>query len=214
MKRALSVVTLTVCFCLLVGPHVLARPSHASFGAFVNAGSVPAGSTLVLNVTYKVVNDEDSGNVGYWALDNYNKQLQVWQGPDGVTFYVVGRYAGQWQTFEGALSPGTGIEESSDGAGTFAGGYFASFTYTGTINPNGLEAYGNIGTFDFGGTSDDVLLGSYGAGQIGPPNAVDVLRLYFPTYTDFNYDSWGWTYRYRNQSWDNFDTGTTGDIVF
>src|SRR5512146_1277210 len=99
---------------LLVGAQALAGPTHPTFGSFVNAGGVPAGSRLVLNVTYRATNDEDSGNVGYWALADYNKQLQVWQAPDKITYYVVGRYTGTWRTFAGALSPGFGTAQSQD----------------------------------------------------------------------------------------------------
>jgi hypothetical protein len=184
-------------------------PASSAFAAStVNAGGVPEGSVLVLNITYKVTNDEDSGNVGYWALDSYNKQLQVWQVPDG-SFYAIARYEGKWQTFEGALSPGAGVAFTMDGSGTFKGGYVATFdseTFT--------SAFGNIGTYDFGGTEADVLLGSYGSGQTGAPTAFDALGTYFPGYSSFTYKSWGWTYRYQDQRWFNFDTGTSGDIVF
>ncbi|MHB8910784.1 MAG: hypothetical protein ACYDAA_18065 [Syntrophales bacterium] len=213
MKK-LSIMVTLVSFIglLLLGGQALAKPTHSAFGTFVNAGGVPAGSKLVLNVSYKVINDEDSGNVGYWALDNYNKTLQVWQAPD-ETFYVVARYTGQWQTFAGALSPGLGTIESKDTSGTLQGGYVATFAFSGIINPGDLKANGNIGTYDFGGTKADILLGTYGAGQTGPLSPVSVLDLYFPGYTSFNYINWGWTYHYKNQSWDNFDTGTTGDIA-
>ncbi len=217
MKRAVTLVALTACFCLFLGPHLLAGPTHPVFGKFVNAGGVPAGSRLVLNVTYKVVNDEDSGNVGYWALSHYNKQLQVWQAPDAETFYVVGRYTGTWQTFAGALSPGSGAEQTGDASGNFAGGYFATFKFSGIFNPGAYKTYGNIGAYDFEGTKVDVLLGTYGAGQLGPAAPVSVLGLYFPGYGAFNYINWGWTYRYRGQVWANYDaanTGTTGDIIF
>jgi hypothetical protein len=214
MRRTFSLFFLSLLGLLMICLPSLAKPTHPTFGTFVNAGSVPAGSTLVLNVTYKVTNDEDSGNVGYWALANYNKQLQVWQGPDKITYYVVGRYTGNWQTFAGALSPGSGVTQIRDASGTFEGGYFGTFTFTGAFNPGDFKAKGNIGTVDFGGTKADVLLGTYGAGQTGPVDAFSVLDTYFPGYgATFSYINWGWTYHYRNQTWNNFDYGTTGDIV-
>ena len=213
MKRQMCLVALAgLVALLLMALPASAKPTHPTFGTFVNASGVPAGSTLVLNITYKVTNDEDSGNVGYWALDNYNKQLQVWQGPDNTTFYVVGRYTGTWQTFAGALSPGAGVPQTRDASGPFEGGYFLTFTYNGGINPAGYQTHGNIGAKDFCGSKADVLLGTYGAGQVGASCAVSVLDLYFPGYT-FVSEAWGWTYHYRNQSWNNFDYGTTGDIV-
>ena len=184
-----------------------AQPTHPTAGSFVNAGGVPPGSVLVLNITHKVTNDEDSGNVGYWALDNYNKHVQIWQIPDG-TFYVVARYSGTWMTFAGALSPGAGVPQSKDGRGTFDGGYTATFTATGFTS-----AFGNIGKFDYGGTKADVLLGTYGAGQTGPTSPFSFLSAYFTGVSGFTYINWGWSYRYRSQTWNNFDYGTTGDIV-
>src|SRR5579864_3407263 len=68
-----------------------AEKIHA--GPFLNNGGIPDGSVLMLNINFKVTNDEDSGFAGYWALDNYHKHVQVWQIPDG-SFYAVVRYEG------------------------------------------------------------------------------------------------------------------------
>ena len=70
----------------------------------IHEDEVPDGSVLVIDITHKVVNDEDSGNVGYWALDNYNKHVQVWKLPDG-RYYVEAKYEGKWQTFR-SIEPG------------------------------------------------------------------------------------------------------------
>ena len=176
--------------------------------ATVSAAAKPVGSKLVLNITYKVVNDEDSGFAGYWALDSYNKHIQVWQQADG-SFYATGSYEGKWQTFAGALSPMAGLPFSKDGRGTFNGGWVGTFTAA-----EFTSAFGNIGTYDFGGTKADIRLGKYGAGQIGNTNSFDALGNYFPGYSNFTYVSWGWTYKYQNQRWINADTGSSGDIVF
>ena len=188
-----------------------ALPSHHNFGKFVNSGSIPHGSKLILNINYKVTNDEDSGNVGYWALDGYNKQVQVWQDPTNPNlFYVVARYTGNWNTFAGASSPGNGTPESKDAAGTFQGGYVA--TFSGTFNPT-LKTKGNIGSFDFGGTKADIILGTYGSGQTGSTVPFSYISAYFTGVTNFNYIDWGWTYHYKGQTWNNYSSGTTGDIV-
>lgn len=184
-----------------------AKPTQPVHGSFVNEGGVPDESVLVLDITHKVTNDEDSGIVGYWALDNYNKQVQVWQAPDG-TFYAVASYTGKWQTFAGALSPGAGIVQSHDASGTFEGGYTAKFSAT-SVTP----AFGNIETFDYGGTKADVLLGTYGAGQTGPITPFSYLNKYFTGVSGFAYLNWGWMYHYRSQTWNNYDYGNTGDIV-
>lgn len=208
MKRFLILVLVVIGLSLVLVPTaVLAKPTQPTFGTFVNDNGVPAGSSLVLNITYNVTNDEDSGNAGYWALDNYNKTIQVWQAPDG-TFYAVARYAGKWQTFAGAMSPGAGVPITKDASGTFEGGWVGTFSATGFTS-----AFGNIGTYDFGGTKADILLGTYGAGQTGPTTVFDWMSKYFTGVSNFNQSQWGWTYHYRSQTWNNFYYGTTGDIV-
>lgn len=206
MKTKTDIMGVGLLTALLTTGTAFAAPTSPTFGTFVNAGGVPAGSKLVLNITYKVVNDEDSGVVGYWALDNYTKHVQVWQEPDG-SFYAVARYTGQWTTFATALSPQIGDTEGSDASGTFEGGYVATLS-AGSFT----RAFGNLGTFDLGGTKADILLGTYGNGQTGDATSFDWVSTYFPD-SSFKYVAWGWTYHYRNQTWNNFDYATTGDIV-
>ena len=79
---------------------VLAQPLHPNGGGS-DGGSFPFGAKLMVNITYKVTNDEDSGNVGYWALDGYNKQVQVWMTSTN-NCYAIAMYEGKWQTFAGA----------------------------------------------------------------------------------------------------------------
>lgn len=212
LKLAVVMAISSVMLLSLIAPVGMANaaPTKTSSASFVNNGDVPTGSKLILNINYKVTNDEDSGNVGYWALDNYNKNLKVWQVPDG-SFYAVVRYNGNWNTFAGALSPGLGIAESKDASGTFQGGYVA--TFTGTFNHGTLKTNGNIGTFDFSGTKADILKGTYGAGQTGPTTVYDWESAYFTGGSSINDLNWGWTYHYKSQDWNNFATGTTGDIV-
>jgi len=210
LRKFLGPLVALVLLAGVVLPTTSALAAPPDPGSFLNASGVPAGSVLCLNITYKVTNDEDSGNVGYWALDNYNKSVQVWQVPDG-SFYAIAKYEGKWNTFAGALSPGAGTAFSKDGSGTFHGGYIATFTAD-SCN----STFGNVGTYDFGGTEADVSLGTYGAGQVGSSPSFDWTS-YFPGFASFAQPSWGWTYRYRNQSWNNFDPGhggTTGDIAF
>ncbi len=189
---------------------VNAMPTHKVLaGPFLNNGGVPVGSVLILNINFKVTNDEDSGFSGYWALDNYNKHVQVWQVPDG-SFYAIVRYEGNFNTFSGALSPQNGATESKDATGHLSGGYIA--TFTGTFFPT-LPTKGNIGGFDFGGTKADIILGTYGNGQLGPTTPFSYLSSYFTGVGSFNETPWGWTYQYEDQVWNNFSTGSSGDIV-
>jgi hypothetical protein len=182
--------------------------------------SPPAGYTEVINVEMTVANDEDSGFIGYWALDDYTKHIQVWEGPKGEDFYVAVMYQGTWQTFAGARSPENGTTEPSDGTGSIKGGYIA--TMTGPMLTSLAEpTQGTIGSYDYGGTQADILLGSYGNGQVGPPHVVDWQSFYFPpsTISTFNYaeggNEWGWSYMGNSTSgpWCNTGFGSSGDIV-
>jgi len=212
--RRLGLIVLSLALVLAVivpAAAAFAASPNDHAGQFVNAGDVPGGSTLVVNVTLKVINDEDSGNVGYWALDSYNRQIQVWQLPDDG-FYAVARYVGKWQTFTGARSPGDGVVQAGDGQGTLEGGYIATFDGSLKDDPD-YPAFGQIGTIDYGGTEPDVLLGAYGAGQTGPATVFSWLSEYFTSTANFTQPQWGWTYHYQGQTWSNFSTGTSGDIV-
>ncbi len=186
--------------------------THYSSGRSLTANSfsygVPKGSKLALNINYRVVNDEDSGTVGYWALDDYVKTVQVWLEPDGKTYYAVAKYVGTWNTFAGALSPGSGTNESSDATGSMFGGYAATFTANGVTCKNG-----NLGTFDLGGTQSDIMLGTYGKGQNGNPNAYSYVSSCFSNAANFNYLGWGWSYNYRGQEWVDTQSGISGDII-
>lgn len=106
------------------------------------------------------------------------------------------------------VCPGYGATQSKDASGAFERGYIATFAATGFTS-----AFGNIGTFDYGGTKADILLGTYGAGQTGPTTPFSFLSTYFTGASGFAYINWGWTYHYRSQTWNNFDYATTGDIV-
>jgi hypothetical protein len=195
-KQFLILFAIVVAITAVIPATALARPK-----------GVPAGSVLAVNITHKVINDEDSGNVGYWALLNYNKHVQVWKVPDG-TYLVIAHYVGKWTTFAGALSPGNGVLQMMDGHGRFKGGYRATFTATDFTGARGYQ-----GVFNFGGTKEDILLGTYGAGQQGATPTFDWTQ-YFAGFDNFTYLNWGWTYKYKAQKWLNFSTATTGDIVF
>jgi len=192
-------VALVAVFTLLAAGTALAKP--------------PAHPKLVMNVTYKVINDEASGNVGFWALVDYTRHVQVWQLPGG-TFSWESRFEGKWTTFAGALSPGDGLVQAADGSGKFEGvlnGTFASSSY--------IPVRGHLGTHDAGGSEADILLGRYDAGQQGA-NAWSPGDTYFPGAADDGWSSWdttawSYTYRYKHQTF-VFDADanmSTGDIV-
>jgi hypothetical protein len=186
--------------------------SMSGTGTQSNVGAVTwtaTKGTKVLDISCSVRNDEDSGIVGYWALDTYCKTVQVWQDPNVPTnFYAIVTYNGMWQTFKGALSPKAGVLETKNALGCMQGGYFASFTAT-----SFTQKCGFVGSYNFGGTKADILLGTYGAGQTGGTPTFDWTTKYFTGFDNFNYFNWGWTYQYRSQTWVNSASGNTGDIV-
>lgn len=151
-----------------------------------------SGGTLVVNVTQQVLNDIDSGYFGYWAQDNYTRQIQIWQLTEN-TFCVLARYEGGFVTFGGsALSPGAGAPLAPGITGTMVGGY--NGTLTGTLKSNpAFATSGNIGTFD------------YGCAQSGScTGRVNLFAEYFDSGYSFAYNYWGWVYRSGHGStWTN-----------
>ena len=85
LRRFFGPLVVLVMLAGIVLPTTSALAAPPDPGSFLNASGVPAGSVLCLNITYKVTNDEDSKvSGGYWALDNYNKSVQVWRSPAGA----------------------------------------------------------------------------------------------------------------------------------
>jgi len=183
--------------------------------AAVNASGpthqIPAPScagTIVLNVSYHVINDEDSGFVGYWALDHYAKNIQVWQTGAG-SYCAFITYDGGWHTFSGALSPQNGVTESRDAAGNMNG--FLEFTFTAT---SATQLSGHLPTKNYGGTSSDILLGTYGAGQTGPTKVFSWTSIYFTGFGNEVDTNWGFFYYMGNTlAWTNAASGSSGDIA-
>jgi hypothetical protein len=199
----LGIVAIAMTLLLLAGQAMAAPSVHLNWGSEVNPGQCdgPPGK-LVINVTHQVTNDLDSAvGGGFWATDNYNKHIQVWQ-VDTNTFCADVRYLGSFVTDDG-LSP-QGTDTIAAGiAGTFEGGYRA--TITGTLNPDpSLRTRGNIGTFDYG---CDVETGSC-------TSLFSWTSTYFTSVDSFDYDWWGWIYHGgTNGSWVNASTGNEGDIT-
>jgi hypothetical protein len=183
----------------------------------------------ILDISYIAKNDEDSGLVGYWGLDHMKEHLQVWKLADG-SFYALKAYQGLFVTPQGALSPGIGATQGESGFGYIVGGYTA--TFTGTFTPGTQPTRGSIGTFNYGGTTTDVLKGTYGNGQTGDPIPVpfDFTTSYFtnsasaPGVDNFLQPHWGWKYSLDDHLrstgstnlWCNYNTadgGNSGDII-
>jgi hypothetical protein len=185
-----------------------------------------------LALSWKVVNDEASGSAGYWAMDSYFAELQVWLvklAPDVGGYYALETFNGNFQVPQGALSPGrTGttpnaVPEPASGYGTMVGGYAGFITPTPGISYSwpGLPNFAYLGTLNYGGTTSDLLLGS---GQVGDTTPYTWLTVYFGASATFFGNSgtaWGWVYTLNKffqsppsvNQWCNLDTGAYGDIV-
>ena len=182
-------------------------------------------ATKILDITYTVQNDEDSGVGAYWALDHFNKEhVKVWQLPDG-SFYALKTFDGIFVAPTGGANPGDGTQTQTESAfGKIKGGYVA--TFTGTFTPGTNPTSGNIGTFNYDGTMSDILKGTYST-QTGSPNPYDWLGTYFTStngFADFDQPHWGWSYTLDDKlqsstsmnQWCNYngaDGGNSGDIL-
>lgn len=199
-KNNVRIVTVIIILAFLFS-FANASPANAA-GATLTSSDIIASSShcprgkLVINVTHKVVNDVDSGVAGNnWAVDNYNRHIQVWQvEPD--MFCVVVSYEGSFVTLAGR-SPGDTDDIAAGITGTFQGGY-VSTVFNGTLNPSPVyRTHGNIGTFDY----------DYGNSNWSWTSA------YFSS-NSFNFASWGWTYHGgKNGTWINSSEGNQGDIT-
>ncbi len=177
------------------------------------------GTKKILDVTYLAQNDEDSGIGTYWALDRMHEHLTVWQFPNG-TFYAIKQYDGIFITPQGAVDPADTTTQTESSFGTIVGGYTA--TFTGSFTPGSQPVRGDIGTFNYGGAANDILLDSY-ATQKGDATPYDFTTTYFTNADNFNESHWGWTYKLdpmfesstsANQ-WCNYNTpdgGNSGNI--
>ena len=196
--KIFKVLFLAVVMALYAASRVMAGPANdnpqLNWGSQLNGGECGPGK-LVVNITYGVTNDVDSGVAGNnWAVDNYNKHIQIWQLGDG-SFCAIGRYMGDFVTMTGR-SPGNGSEISSGITGTFEGGWRGTISGALLASP-AFKTKGNIGTFDY-------ELG------VAPLN---VLATYFEPGYGFTYAFWGWIYNAGdNGKWINADTGNSGDI--
>ncbi|MGH2535490.1 MAG: hypothetical protein ACRDJW_24790 [Thermomicrobiales bacterium] len=177
------------------------RTPTLNFGSELNAAACGGGRPAI-NVTQKVVNDDDSGvGIAAWAIDNYNRHIQVWELEDGV-YCAILQYHGQFISVGGTPGPaGTGTL-SAGVTGTIHGG--ARIIFSGTWKAEPLaDTRGHIGTFDY--ECD-------GTGFCG--NLVDWRTLYFDGLTANSFQWWGWIYHAGNNgTWVNASEGNQGNIT-
>ena len=185
-----------------------ASPNTLNWGSEVNAGECEKIGAPVVNVTQKILNSVDSGEDGNnWALDNYNRRIQVFATNTEGEYCAVLNYAGQFDAQEGQLTPGIEVPDEfldGDEDGTFEGGYRA--TITGTLLDEPLwKTRGSVGTTDYECDIDGNC-----------PGAVNWVEQYFEPLGpgDFVYEWWGWIYHAGNNgSWVNSSVGNSGDIL-
>lgn len=175
---------------LLLATAVTATTALAS-----NNNPPQCGGKMIVNVTYGLYNDADSGFFGNWATDSLKRHLQIFD-VGGGSYCALVNDTGSFVT-TGPLSPQDGLALSAGITGVINGGY-VSTNFTGTFDPSfgGYATHGNLGSFDATGAHPSFL--SYFSAQTW----------------DFNFASWGWAYHTaQNGDWVNASTGSFGDIT-
>jgi hypothetical protein len=159
---------------------------------------------LVLNVTYRVQNDVDTGVKGNnWAFDTYTRAVRVWRKAPG-RFCSASTYNGEFTTIAG-WSPGGKTQLPAGIRGTFRGSSVTRFR--GALAPRGAPLRGFLGVKDFACTSADQK------GQCG--GTWDWLRTYFNGLAGFRYTKYTFTYHATENgkgTWS--DTLVAGKIRF
>jgi hypothetical protein len=138
---------------------------------------------LVLSVSYRVVNDVDTGVRGNnWAFDTYQRTVRVRQKARG-RFCSASTYNGAFTSIAGP-SPGGKWQLPAGIRGTFNGSSFTSFR--GMFSPRLARVRGSIGVKDFACSSADTK------GECS--GTWDWLAAYFTNVTGFKYVRYGFAY--------------------
>jgi hypothetical protein len=195
----LSTAVLSLVFVLFLGTGIFA--GNPNPGREANASKCDTTGNPIINVNEKVLNTVDSGQGGnYWAFDNINRHIQVWQN-DNNTFCVLVQNSGKFDGQAGQNSPGnTGVLTGNED-GSFQGGYRARISGILKGTP-GWETKGSVGTTDY----DCDISGTC-------PGRINWVEQYFGPGYVFTYEWWGWTYKYKNNTWINSSEGNSGDII-
>jgi hypothetical protein len=205
MKRLAVVLGILVGLMIPVAAQASASDLNLNWDNIAGAQCKTGSEKLLVNVSYTLTNDYDSGFAGNaWANDTINRNLRIWQ--VGSTFCAQTSDRGSFSTFAGT-SPSGSSTVSAGIPGTIAGGYVSTF-FTGTLNPNPSYATkGDLGTFDLHCTN------AYNC-----PGAHPTPQSYFSSTTGFDLRHWGWIYKadttgdgvWLNQ--DNVPAASSGDI--
>lgn len=189
---------------LLSAVPAAAAPPTLSWGSELGGGQCETGGAPVVDVNYKVVNSVDSGLAGWWASEDYNKQVQLWDQGEGAYCAVVS-YLGHFTGVAGQQSPGN--TEPLDGSerGTFQGGYRMVITGELLAEPT-WPTRGQLGAIDYECTTPVGF-------NVSCPGSVDWIDQYFEPGYGEGLDWWGWIYHGgRYGTWLNTSDGNSGDI--
>lgn len=195
-----STLSLIISFIFFVRSTANANPAFNS-GKELRASECDTSGSPVVNVTEKIVQTVDSGQGGnYWALDNVNRKIQVWQNSD-TEYCALIQNEGTFDSQKDQKSPGNTGLLTGDEDGNFRGGYRAKITGVMLKKPN-WQTKGNVGTHNYNCT----ISGNC-------PGYINWTDQYFGPGYKFNYEWWGWTYRYKNNTWVNASDGNSGDVL-
>lgn len=191
MKKILSIFSfLVLSLSFFATPTFAAPVAHLNTGPDLNASVCNQSGAPIVNVTYKIVNDYDSGFGGNaWANDTLNRSLKIYDQGSG-SYCAVVRDAGQFVTFAGMSPLDTSVTIPAGITGTIQGGYIGTFTAT-AFDPQ-LQVKGNLGTKDYACTDAYTC-----------PGAFDWPGMYFSGFSNFNQPYWAW----------NYQAGTDGSMV-
>jgi hypothetical protein len=162
-------------------------------------------ATRLVNVTFTLVNDYDSGFAGNaWANDTIHRQLRIWLSRDTGKFCAQVRDRGTFVTFAGT-SPSGHSTVTAWIPGAMNGGYVTTH-FTGTYAPT-MPASGDLGTFDLQCTDASNC-----------PGAHPSYTSYFSSTSGDDLAQWGWIYKaqHKHGVWLNQDdtpAAASGDIT-
>jgi hypothetical protein len=187
---------------LVVAALALAAASPGAAPAQTNLGC--GSGKLVLSVSYRVLNDVDTGVKGNnWAFDTYTRTVRVWRKAPG-RYCSASTYRGEFTSISG-WSPGGKTQIPAGIRGTFKGS--STTTFRGSFAPGSAAVRGPLGVKDFMCSSADEK------GQCS--GTWDWLRTYFTGIDRFKYVRYAFSYRATENgrgTWS--DTYTGGKLRF
>jgi hypothetical protein len=166
--------------------------------------SLTKQSKNVANVSFRMINDYDSGVAGNaWANDTVHRELRIWQVSPGMFCATITDWA-KFVTFAGPSPNGTGTVTAGI-PGSIRGGEVTG-VFPGTLNP--APAYPTRGNIGFDNTFDLHCTAAYTC-----PGAKPTIDSYVSGY-DGRLQWWGWQYVTSGHGiWVNSQDGNSGDIT-